>query len=138
MRSALRAFRSPPPPPAARGPCPPSEAPASCGRLAAPAEHLEADLLLGDVGAVLADDLTLVDDEDPVGEREDLVELERDEQDRAPFVTLLDEPPVQELDRADVEPSRRLCGDQHLRVARDLAPLRRPPLGCRRRPRRHP
>jgi hypothetical protein len=28
---------------------------------------------------------------------------------------------VDELDRADVEPARRLRGDQHLRVAVDLA-----------------
>ena len=69
----------------------------------------------------LADDLALVDDENPVGEREDLLELERDEQDPAPLVALLDEPPVDELDRADVEAARRLRGDQHLRVAVDLA-----------------
>ena len=31
-----------------------------------------------------------------------LVELERDEQDGAPFVTFLDQSAVQELDRADV------------------------------------
>jgi hypothetical protein len=65
----------------------------------------------------LADDLALVDDEDPVGEREDLLELERDEQDRAALVALLDEAAVDELDRADVEAARRLRGDQHLRVA---------------------
>ena len=70
---------------------------------------------------VLADDLALVDDEDAVGERQHLLELERDEQDRAPLVALLDEPPVQVLDRADVEAARRLRRDQHLRVARDLA-----------------
>ena len=69
---------------------------------------------------MLADDLPLVDDEDPVGEREDLVELERDEEDRAPLCALLDEPPVQELDRADVEAARRLRRDQHLGIARDL------------------
>ena len=69
----------------------------------------------------LTDDLALVDDEDPVGEREDLLELERDEQDAPPLVALLDEPPVDELDRADVEPARRLRGDQDARVAVDLA-----------------
>ena len=63
----------------------------------------------------------LEDDEDPVGEREDLVQLERDEQDAAALVALLDEPPVDELDRAHVEAARRLRGDQHLRVAVDLA-----------------
>ena len=64
-------------------------------------------------GRVLADDLALVDDEDPVGEREDLLELEGDEEDRAALVPLLDEAPVDELDRADVEAARRLGSDQH-------------------------
>ena len=74
-----------------------------------------------DVGPVLADDPPLVDDEDAVGEREDLLELERDEQDRAPLVALLDEPAVDELDRADVEAARGLGGQQDARVALDLA-----------------
>ena len=73
----------------------------------------------------------LVDDENPVGERDDLVELERDEQDGAPFVTFLDQSPVQELDRADVEAARGLGGDQHLRVTRDLARCARPSAGYR-------
>ena len=73
------------------------------------------------VGAELADDLSLVDDEDAVGEREDLLQLERDEQDAATLVALLDEAPVHELDRADVEAAGRLRGDQHARVAVDLA-----------------
>ena len=54
-------------------------------------------------------------------ERQHLLELERDEQDRPALVSLLDEASVDELDRADVEPARRLGGDQHLRVALDLA-----------------
>ena len=37
------------------------------------------------------------------------------------LVALLHEPAVHELDRADVEPARRLRGDQHARVAVDLA-----------------
>ena len=52
---------------------------------------------------------------------EDLVELERDEQHRPALVALLDQPAVDELDRADVEPARRLGGDQHAWVAVDLA-----------------
>ena len=71
----------------------------------------------GRVRARTRHDLALVDDEDPVGEREDLVELERDEQDRAALVALLDEPPVHELDGAHVEPAGRLGGDQHARVS---------------------
>ena len=39
----------------------------------------------------------------------------------AALVALLDEPAVDELDRADVEAARRLRGDQHPRVALDLA-----------------
>ena len=60
-------------------------------------------------------------DEDAVGERQHLVELERDEQDRSPLVPLLDQAPVDELDRTDVETAGRLRGDQHARVAVDLA-----------------
>ena len=59
--------------------------------------------------------------EDPVGEREDLLQLERDEQHGPALVALLDEAAVDELDRADVEAARRLRRDQHLRVAVDLA-----------------
>ena len=70
---------------------------------------------------MLADDLPFVEDEDPVREREDLVELERDEQDRPPPVALGDEPAMEVLDRADVEAARRLRGDEDLRVAIDLA-----------------
>ena len=77
--------------------------------------------LLVDRRRVLADDLAFVHDEDPVRERQDLVQLERDEQHGAPLVALLDEPPVDELDRADVEAARRLRGEQHARVAADLA-----------------
>ena len=51
----------------------------------------------------------------------------------AALVALLDEPAVHELDRADVEAARRLRGDQHLRVAVDLARERRPSAGCRPR-----
>src|SRR5207253_657536 len=81
----------------------------SCDRCLLPAaRHRDSELLLGGVGPELSSDPTLVDDEDPVGQREDLVELEGDEQDRAALVALLDEPPVDELDRPDVEPSRRL------------------------------
>ena len=63
----------------------------------------------------------LEDDEDAVRERQDLLELERDEQDGAALVALLHEPAVHELDRPDVEAPRRLAGDEHPRVALDLA-----------------
>src|SRR6188768_3313555 len=87
-------------------------------RLVSPtaAGHRDAELFLARRRRVLTDDLAFVHDEDPVGQGEDLLELERDEQDPTPLVALLDEPPVNELDRADVEPARRLGGDQDLRV----------------------
>ena len=111
--------------------------PPSC----AAADHRDAERLRVDVRRELADDLALVHDEDPVGERQDLLELERDEQDRAALVALGDEPAVQELDRADVEAARRLRGDQDPRVARDLArddELLLVAAGERRCPRRGP
>ena len=73
------------------------------------------------VGGNSPDDLAFEDDEDAIGEREDLLELERDEQDRPALVALLDQATVDELDRADVEPARRLGGDEHARIAVDLA-----------------
>ena len=85
------------------------------------AGHRDAQLVLGDARSELAHDLALVDHEDPVGEREDLLQLERDEQYRTPLVALLDEAAMDELDRTDVEAARRLGRDQHLRVAIDLA-----------------
>ena len=60
-------------------------------------------------------------DEDAVGERQNLIELERDEEDGSTLVALLDEPVVDELDRADVEPSRRLARHQDSGVTCDLA-----------------
>src|SRR3954447_4239492 len=94
----------------------------SRGGLFAPAaRHREAQLLLRCGRRELADDASLVDDEDPVRQREDLLELERHEQDRPTGVPLLDQAAVDELDRAHVEAARRLRGDQHLRVAVDLA-----------------
>src|ERR1041384_2633084 len=44
-------------------------------------EHLEADFLRARSGRMLRDDLPLVDHEDPVGESEDLFQLERHQQD---------------------------------------------------------
>ena len=66
---------------------------------------------------MLADDATFVHDEDAIREREHLVELQRDEQDRVARVALCDEPPVHVLDRTDIEPARGLRRDQNLRVA---------------------
>src|SRR6266511_131846 len=85
------------------------------------ADHRDPELLLGHRGRVLADDPPLEDDEDSVGKGQDLLELERDQKDRASLVTLLDEPPVHELDRADVEAACRLGCDEDPGVAFYLA-----------------
>src|SRR6478736_6247032 len=87
---------------------------------AARAGHRDTELFLARGRRELSDDLALVNDEDPVGQREHLLELERDEEDRSSLVAFLDQAAVDEFDRADVEPSRRLSGDQDLRVAVDL------------------
>src|SRR5207247_7570272 len=76
------------------------------------ARHGQAELLLGHFRSVLPDDAPLVDDEDAIREREDLVELQRDEQDGLSAVARLDEPPMDVLDRSDVEAARRLRGQQ--------------------------
>src|ERR1044071_5442571 len=94
----------------------------SCRRLLAPAAcHEHAELLLGRGGRQLGDDLALVDHERAIAERAYLLELERDQQDRAALVALLDQASVHELDRADVEAARGLGGDQHLGVGGQLA-----------------
>src|SRR5689334_17074370 len=70
------------------------------------AEHLEADLFLRDLAGVRADDLAFVDDEDAIRERDHLVELERDQQDRAALVALGDQAPMEILDCADIDAAR--------------------------------
>src|SRR5438093_8451790 len=98
-----------------------SDASCSGGHLARSApRHLDPELLLGHVGPVLSDDSALVDDQNPVGKRQDLLELERDQQHRLAVVTGVDEAPVHELDRAHVETAGRLCRDQNARFAADL------------------
>ena len=54
-------------------------------------------------------------------ERVDLVELGRDQQHRPPLGLLLEDLAPDELDRADVEAPRRLCGEQQLRIGLELA-----------------
>src|SRR6185436_2697932 len=58
---------------------------------------------------------------DSVRQSEDLVQLQGDEQHGSSLVALLDEAPMDELDGADVQAPGRLCGDEDLRIARDLA-----------------
>ena len=82
------------------------------------------------------DDLALVHDEDAVGEREHLVELQGDEQDRAALVALFDEAAVQVLDRSDVEAASGLRGDRAPSGRARPRARRRASAGCRRRARR--
>src|SRR5919201_191382 len=84
--------------------------------------HLQADLLDARVGARrLADDLPLVHDGDPVGEREDLVEVLADQQDGDALAGGVAEVLVHGLDRADVEAARRRRRHEELRQDRELA-----------------
>ena len=76
---------------------------------------------VGDLGIELGGEPTLVDRHDPVGEREDLVEVLADQQDRDAGVGRLPQVPVHRLDRADVEAPCGRGGDQHLRRAGELA-----------------
>ena len=57
-------------------------------------------------------ELAAVDDPDPVGQLEDLVELGRHEQHGRARVALGDDLLVDELDRADVDAAGRLVGDE--------------------------
>ena len=67
------------------------------------------------------DEPAAVEHTDPVGERQDLVEFGRDEQDRGSPVAEFDDLLVDELDRPDVEAAGRLGDDEHLDVAGQLA-----------------
>src|SRR5215216_2871206 len=85
--------------------------------------HQEADLFLrGLLRVHLADDAAVVDDEQAVGERGDLFQLGRDEEDGAALVAQLDQLAVDELDGADVDAARRLRDEQELRPQPELAP----------------
>ena len=69
---------------------------------------------------MLSDDLALVDDQDAVRERQDLVQLERDQKHGLAVVASPDQLAMNEFDRADVEAAGRLGGDQDARLASDL------------------
>ncbi len=66
----------------------------------------------------LADDRALVHDRDPVGEREDLVEVLGDQQHADAVGGRLAQVRVHRLDRGDVEAARRRRGDEHARARR--------------------
>src|SRR3954462_10014393 len=92
-----------------------------CTRIV-PSGHEQADLL--DVrlpGGELAEDATLVHHDDPVGEREDLVEVLSDQEDADAGLRRLPQVPVDGLDRADVQSARRRGRHEQRRVAGKLA-----------------
>src|SRR5208282_5921419 len=93
----------------------------SCGALA-DARHQEAEVLgVGLLGLPLAGDAPAAQHDDAVGQREDLVELDGDEQNRLACVALADDAFVDELDRTDVDSPRRLADQHDLWIALDLA-----------------
>src|SRR5207237_9337316 len=115
--SARRGSEPPP-----RGAAPPAADGAAWSGdiLRSPTGHGHAELLLGRGRRELAHDLAFDHDEDPVGQRDNLLELERDEQDSSTLVSLLDQAAVDELDRPDVESPRRLGRHQGARIPVDL------------------
>ena len=82
-----------------------------------PACHQEAELFVRGVGSDFADDVARVHHEDPVGERADLLQLQRDEQDGLAFGALLQELAVDELYSSNVHAAGRLRGDYYAGVA---------------------
>src|SRR5918997_5400417 len=87
----------------------------------APPGHQEAELLVGGVGGYLSDYLACVEDDYAVGEGADLLELEGDQEYRLALGALLQELAVDELYRPHVHAPGRLGGDDHARVAGELA-----------------
>ena len=80
-------------------------------------------LLDGRGGAVeLAGDRALVHDEDAVRERAELVEVLADQEHRDAGAAASRRYPWTVSIAADVEPPRRLRGDEHARLALELAP----------------
>ena len=83
----------------------------------APARHEQPDLLdRRGTGVELARDLALVHDEDAIREGADLVEVLAQQQDRHALGRGLPKVRVHRLDRADVEPARRLGDDEDERI----------------------
>src|SRR5919199_534355 len=83
--------------------------------------HEEAELFVARVRGDLPDYPAGVEDDDAVGEGADLLELERDQEDRLALGALLEELGVDELDRPHVHAAGRLGGDDHAGVAGELA-----------------
>src|SRR5450432_3096306 len=86
------------------------------------ARHQEAEVLgIGFFGPALPGDAAAAEHDDSVGEREDLVEFNRNQEHRLAGVTLGDNPLVDEFDRADVDAPGWLPDEQDFGIAFDLA-----------------
>ena len=99
----------------------------------APGHHQAERALVGARRRQLAHDAAAEHHQDAVGQRQDLVELDRDHQDRAARVAALQQLAMDELDGADIDAARRLADQQHLGLR---VPSRAPApasAGCRRR-----
>src|SRR5262245_7447423 len=94
----------------------------AASRVPLDAGHEQAELGFSGLGArQLADQAAVEHHEDAVGERQDLVELDRDQQDRLAGGAHLQQAAVDELDGPDVDAARRLYDQQQSRVALDRA-----------------
>src|SRR3954447_23108138 len=90
--------------------------------LTATGRHQDADLVLvGGAGVADPDELAAVDDGDPVGQLQHLVELGRDEQDRRSRIALGDDLAVDELDAADIKAACGLIEDEQAQLTVELA-----------------
>ena len=68
-----------------------------------------------------SDEPAAVHHRDAIGERENLRQVGRDEENRFPRIARFAQASVNQLDRADVHTASRLCGEQHLKRALHFA-----------------
>ena len=86
------------------------------------ARHQQAEVLrVGLLGPPLAGDAAGAQHDDPIGERENLVELDRNQEHRLAGVALGDDAAVDEFDRADIDAARRLANQHDARLMIDFA-----------------
>src|SRR5665811_975175 len=87
-----------------------------------PPRHRQAyRLARGPSAGDLIDYFALVQDDYPIGQRQDLLQFVGDEDDARPLGAQLEKSRVNELDRPDIEAPRGLRGDQHARAPSDFA-----------------
>src|SRR5271168_466278 len=109
------------PPQGGKGQRSPSSPRPSC-RALADAGHQQAEVLgVGRLGAPLSGDAASAEHEDSVGQRENLVEFDGNQQHRLARVAQRDDAFVDEFDRADIDAARRLSHQDDGGIAVDLA-----------------